>query len=42
MCDMCAWQLQSSEDGIGSPGTGVRDGWDWESKLSTLQKQPVL
>ena len=44
---VCAWCLRRSEDGIRSPGTGVKSGCEspcgcWVLKLGPLQEQHVL
>ena len=44
---MYVWYLQRSEEGIRSPGTGVRDGYEgscgcWELTLSLQKEQPVI
>lgn len=47
MCQTHAWCLWKSEEGIGSPETGVTDGWEapcgcWEMNTGTLKEQQVL
>lgn len=39
--------MQRTEEGLGSPGTGVTDGGEspsgyWESNFTSLEKRPVL
>lgn len=47
MDPVCVWYLWRSKEGIGSLGTGVRDGWQppfgfWEPNLVPLQEQQVI
>ena len=44
---VCAWCLWRSEEGVGSPGIGVRDGFElpwgsWESILGPVEEHPIL
>ena len=44
---MHIWCLRRSQEGVGSPGTGVTDDYEppcgyWEPKLGSLHEQQVL
>ena len=47
MCHVHAWYLWTLEEDLGSPGTGVTDGYEplcgsWELNLGSLNEQPML